>query len=216
VIYTDGVNEAFNPLSECYGNERLLRDLTAFNRQAPSAVTAGLLQRVRAFAAGAPQSDDIAILTFRFVGPPGRAEPAKHMLALELSATPDEVMRGVERLRTFSRAHQVAEKALFGLALALEECSTNIVHHAYRDNAHEKIRLSFERRADALAIELRDRGPAFDPTSATASLAGDDDDRPAGVWGILLTRHYVDEMRYAREGDENVLQLIKLLPPSKT
>jgi sigma-B regulation protein RsbU (phosphoserine phosphatase) len=73
VIYTDGVNEAFNPLAECYGNERLLRDLTAFAQQPAQAVTAGLLQHVRAFAAGAPQSDDIAILVLRMMG---RGQPA--------------------------------------------------------------------------------------------------------------------------------------------
>jgi sigma-B regulation protein RsbU (phosphoserine phosphatase) len=67
VLYTDGVNEAFNPQSECYGNERLLVDLAAFARQPAPAVTAGLLGQVRAFAAGAPQSDDIAILALRRV-----------------------------------------------------------------------------------------------------------------------------------------------------
>ena len=68
VLYTDGVNEAFNPASECYGNERLLHDLTAFTEKAARVVTAGLLQHVRAFAAGAPQSDDIAILVLRHMG----------------------------------------------------------------------------------------------------------------------------------------------------
>jgi sigma-B regulation protein RsbU (phosphoserine phosphatase) len=68
VIYTDGVNEAFNASAECYGNERLLRDLAAFTREPALAVTAGLLKQVRAFAAGAPQSDDIAILVLRMMG----------------------------------------------------------------------------------------------------------------------------------------------------
>jgi phosphoserine phosphatase RsbU/P len=65
VFYTDGVSEAFNEQEECYGNERLLADAGAFAGQAASSITAGLLQRVRAFAGGAPQSDDIAILVLR-------------------------------------------------------------------------------------------------------------------------------------------------------
>ena len=65
VIYTDGVNEAFNPQSECYGNDRLLRDLAPFAGQPATAVTAGLLQHLRAFVDGAPQSDDIAVLVLR-------------------------------------------------------------------------------------------------------------------------------------------------------
>ncbi|HVK79949.1 MAG TPA: fused response regulator/phosphatase [Verrucomicrobiae bacterium] len=65
VFYTDGVSEAFNPESELYGNDRLLADAGEFTGQSASATSAGLLARVRAFAAGASQSDDIAILTFK-------------------------------------------------------------------------------------------------------------------------------------------------------
>jgi sigma-B regulation protein RsbU (phosphoserine phosphatase) len=65
VLYTDGVTEAFNREEELYGNDRLLADSAAFTGQSPDAITAGLLAKVREFANGAPQSDDIAILTFK-------------------------------------------------------------------------------------------------------------------------------------------------------
>jgi phosphoserine phosphatase RsbU/P len=68
VFYTDGVIEAFNPQDECYGSERLLADAGTFASQSAPALTAGLLQKVRAFAGTAPQSDDIAILTLRVGG----------------------------------------------------------------------------------------------------------------------------------------------------
>ena len=65
IFYTDGVSEAFNPLEECYGTERLLADAAAFAGQSAPAMVAGLLQKVRAFVGPAPQSDDIAILALR-------------------------------------------------------------------------------------------------------------------------------------------------------
>jgi sigma-B regulation protein RsbU (phosphoserine phosphatase) len=65
VLYSDGVTEAFNPHEECYGHERLLADAGACAGQSAPAITASLLQKVRAFAGGAPQSDDIAILTLK-------------------------------------------------------------------------------------------------------------------------------------------------------
>ena len=65
VIYTDGVTEAFNAQDECYGNDRLLTDTSTLSGQSASALTAGLLQKVRAFAGTAPQSDDIAIVALR-------------------------------------------------------------------------------------------------------------------------------------------------------
>src|SRR5262245_2947214 len=64
-LYSDGVTEAFTPQQECYTNDRLLADAAALSGQPAAAVTAGLLQKVRAFAGSAPQSDDIAILAMK-------------------------------------------------------------------------------------------------------------------------------------------------------
>jgi sigma-B regulation protein RsbU (phosphoserine phosphatase) len=65
VLYSDGVTEAFNPQEELYGDGRLIADTAAFNGQTAPNITANLLQKVRAFASGAAQSDDIAILTLK-------------------------------------------------------------------------------------------------------------------------------------------------------
>jgi phosphoserine phosphatase RsbU/P len=71
VLYTDGVSEAFNPHDECYGDQRLLAGLAVSSGSPASAVTAALLQSVRAFADGTPQSDDIAALVLRVAEAPG-------------------------------------------------------------------------------------------------------------------------------------------------
>jgi sigma-B regulation protein RsbU (phosphoserine phosphatase) len=68
ILYTDGVTEAFNPQAECYGDKRLLADVGTLAGQPVTSITAELLRRVRAFANGAPQSDDIAILAFKVGG----------------------------------------------------------------------------------------------------------------------------------------------------
>ena len=74
MLYTDGVIEAFNSQEELYGNDRLLADAGAFAGQSAPVMTTSLLQKVRTFVAGAPQSDDIAILALKVVGPgPGFA-----------------------------------------------------------------------------------------------------------------------------------------------
>ena len=133
-------------------------------------------------------------------------------MTLELHATPEEVMRAVEALRQFGQARQVPEKALFGLTLALEECGSNIVNHAYQRDARQTFHVTLEHTGNAVVIELRDRGPEFDPTQAPMrETEADDDDRPPGGWGIQLVRRYTDEMRYEREGGENVLRLTRRL-----
>ncbi len=73
ILYSDGVTEAFNPQEELYGNDRLLVDASEFNGSSAPGISDGLLKKVRAFAAGAPQSDDIAILTFQVNGTGGPA-----------------------------------------------------------------------------------------------------------------------------------------------
>jgi sigma-B regulation protein RsbU (phosphoserine phosphatase) len=65
VFYTDGVSEAFNPEEECYGNDRLLADAGSLAGQPATAIARSLLEKVRAFAGTAPQSDDIAILVLK-------------------------------------------------------------------------------------------------------------------------------------------------------
>jgi sigma-B regulation protein RsbU (phosphoserine phosphatase) len=209
VLYTDGVIEAFNAQEECYGSDRLVAEAGALSGQPAPEIAAGLLRSVRAFAAGAPQSDDVAILALRVGAPSPRRVPGA---ALELRATPAEVMRAVEALQAFGAAAGVPEDALFGLALALEECGSNVVNHALRRDERQGFRVRFEVAGDALVVELRDRGPAFDPTLAPAGGPGaDDDDRPPGGWGLPLVRRHADGVEYAREGDENVLRLSKRL-----
>jgi len=134
-------------------------------------------------------------------------------MKLELHATPEEVMRGVEALETFAREQGVPEKQICGLALALEECGSNVVNYGLQRDATKTFAVSFNRTGDAFQIELRDAGPAFDPTAAVPrKVQAEDDDLPGG-WGIELVRRNMDEFRYTREGAENVLRLIKRLPP---
>lgn len=135
-------------------------------------------------------------------------------MRLELFATPQEVMRAVETLEEFARTQAVPEKAVFGLALALEECASNIVNHAFRRDPNQRFQVIFERLGDIFVIELRDRGPEFDPTGAPQRKRQLENDEAHGGWGIQLARHYLDEIRYRREAGENILRLHKRLDSS--
>ncbi len=133
-------------------------------------------------------------------------------MRLELNATPEEVMRAVDALRDFSRAQCLSEKTVFDLALALEECASNIVNHAFKRDAGQKFNVTFDRNGSEIFIELRDCGPCFDPTKVECKPPANKDD-PAGGWGIQLVHYYMDELQYTREGNQNVLRLTKRLTP---
>ena len=135
-------------------------------------------------------------------------------MTLELHATPQEVMRAVEALQEFAQARGLPEKTVFNLALALEECASNIVNHALQRDPQQMFQVGIEQRDGAMVIELRDRGPEFDPTTAAERAAASDDDIPGG-WGIQLVRRSIDQISYQRAGDENVLRLTKHLAPAE-
>jgi sigma-B regulation protein RsbU (phosphoserine phosphatase) len=214
VFYTDGVTEAFNPEDACYGNARLLSMLGAHASTGASALAVQIRNDVRAFARGAPQSDDIAVLVMRVGTVPDFAPNARRPgLLLELHATPEEVMRGVESLEAFCQQHHVPDAPVFALKIALEETSSNIVNHAYGKDARQKYTLAIELLGDRIVMETRDRGRAFNPlTAPLPSLNVDCEGLPIGGVGIYLAHHYLDDLRYTREGEENVLRMTKLLP----
>ena len=132
-------------------------------------------------------------------------------MELELHATSHEVMRAVEALQEFGRERGVSEEELFGLALALEECGANIVDHGLRRDAAKTFQVKIACEDGVMTIQLRDRGPEFDPTAAPARKSRAEDDDPVGGWGIQLVRRYTDRVHYQREGSENVLSLVKKL-----
>ena len=209
VLYTDGVSEAFNSQEECYGDQRLLSDAGSFAGQPAQATVSGLLTRVRAFAGKAPQSDDIAILALKVNGQTMQGCAAEQRLTLELRATPEEVMRGVEALQQLAQG--LPEKTIFGLSLALEESCCNIVNHALQRDPTKTFQVALERTAQSFVIELRDPGPEFDPNSVTArEPQAQDNDLPGG-WGVQLVRRHVDDIRYQRQNGENVLRLTSRL-----
>jgi anti-sigma regulatory factor (Ser/Thr protein kinase) len=135
-------------------------------------------------------------------------------MILELHATPEEVMRAVEALQEFAHARGVPEKTIFELALALEECGSNVVNHALQRDPQKQFQVNLEHNGDSFFIELRDGGPEFNPTVADKRKPQAEDDDLPGGWGIQLVRRYMDEIRYRRESGENVLQLTKRLAPS--
>jgi sigma-B regulation protein RsbU (phosphoserine phosphatase) len=68
VLFSDGVSEAMNPADDFYGEERLLATLAPTAGASSAEIVKRVLADVRAFAAGAKQSDDITVLAARYTG----------------------------------------------------------------------------------------------------------------------------------------------------
>ncbi len=64
-LYTDGVNEAIDPSDEEFGFERLRALLEANSQIKPRALMRKILNEIRAWTAGGPQTDDITMVVLR-------------------------------------------------------------------------------------------------------------------------------------------------------
>jgi phosphoserine phosphatase RsbU/P len=69
VLYTDGVSEAQDVAGEFFGPDRLRAAAAAGRPGGTPGLTGSVLAAVRAFAGEAAQSDDITILTVKYLGP---------------------------------------------------------------------------------------------------------------------------------------------------
>ena len=71
VLFSDGVSEAMNNADDFYGEERLIAVLAAGACRPVADIVKRVVEDVRAFAAGAKQSDDITVLAARYAAAKG-------------------------------------------------------------------------------------------------------------------------------------------------
>lgn len=91
------------------------------------------------------------------------------------------------------------------IELACEEVIVNIIQHAYRGKP-ELFEIDVQVfPEDRVEIRFKDTGPPFDPTQ----YAYQPNTEKIGGLGIHFIRQTMNEVRYEREGDKNVLTLVK-------
>lgn len=135
---------------------------------------------------------------------------------MELNITFRNDIAEISRLAGF--IDEVAEKfslpmdLVFSLNLVLEEAVTNVIMYAYPKEEHEFIYLSADIKDGSLVFVLTDSGKEFDPTlipDADISLSAEE--RQIGGLGIFLIRQIMNEVKYERIDNKNVLTLEKKL-----
>ena len=101
----------------------------------------------------------------------------------------------------------VHPKRVMHLELAVEEAAVNICSYAYEIPPGEMtIRIS--REEEVVRIEMIDKGGPFDPLALEApDIQSELEHREVGGLGIFLIRRMLDEVRYSRSGECNILSL---------
>ncbi len=109
--------------------------------------------------------------------------------------------------------HQGFDQAVvMKVRLAAEEVLVNIINHAYPDGAGS-IHIACAPGGDGssgLTLEIRDTGLPFNPLEKEEpDVSLPMEEREIGGLGIFLTRKVMDDIQYRREGDANILKLVK-------
>lgn len=122
----------------------------------------------------------------------------------------------MDSLHTFlTRADACAEKLGFSpgrisdLELALEELLVNIINYAY---TAEEGPIEMTCRADPhgrLVVEIADSGVPFDMLAySDPDTSLEIEDRRIGGLGIFFVKKLMDDVRYRRENDRNILTIV--------
>ena len=212
LIYTDGVTEAFSVDDEKYGEERLLNLVEESYDLHPRSLVQSVRTSVAAFSEGAEQSDDITILALEIGVPP------EEKAQLVVPANLEEMGRVEEFIHAGLNRRLCPVRIQHQLNIALEEMFVNSCNYAYQnaeDDVERYVRVthSYSANPASLTVEIIDDGEPFDPLAKPdATLANEyasSADIPIGGLGILMAKKSVDEMRYERVGDSNVVTLVK-------
>jgi len=93
--------------------------------------------------------------------------------------------------------------------LAVEEAVTNMITHGYPEGPGD-LTIICETEPGMIRIIVADSGMLFDPTSIPpADVTADLDHRSIGGLGVYLIKSVMDEVSYARVGEENRLTMTK-------
>jgi len=102
------------------------------------------------------------------------------------------------------------------VTLAVEEVCTNLIIHSHASNPKEVIYLEVKELKEKLAIEITDKGDAFNLLEyEVPDLKKVIEEKRKGGIGIYLVKKIMDEIEFESKNGKNTCRLIKNFPSSK-
>jgi serine/threonine-protein kinase RsbW len=123
-------------------------------------------------------------------------------------------MANLEKLHSFVEEIQqnqfASKKCLFETNLALEEIFSNVLSYGFNDHADHYITITITTVQGVLNIRIEDDGKPFNPLEAKEpTLQYDIENCALGGLGIHLIKHFMNDIRYKRYQNKNVLTIKK-------
>ena len=217
-LYTDGLTEAENEDKDLFGEERMIGTLRASlaERTDPADSTVAqrgietMLNTVHAFVGKAEQSDDLTMLAVKWlpeeIGRNDKGDkPVRHSIVMRND------IQQIPTLAEWIESLHIPETLNMTINLALEEAVTNVMLYAY-PGEKGKVLIEAEKTPQRITFVISDSGIPFDPTqNPEADITLSAEERAIGGLGIHLVRQIMDDIRYERKDNQNILTLVKTL-----
>jgi anti-sigma regulatory factor (Ser/Thr protein kinase) len=122
----------------------------------------------------------------------------------------EDLLRVNSLFESFATQHDISGRLRYHLLVSIEEILTNIIKYGFDEEGVHPIHITFRRVEEQIEMEFEDRGREFNPLEiGEPDLDSPIEDRQLGGLGIHLVKKMVDEAKYRREGDRNILLLRK-------
>lgn len=222
-IYTDGVTEAINSSGEQFGEERLLQTINSITDGSVEDIQLNIKSKVKEFAQGVAQSDDMTMLTFRYNGKINKTE-INDVIAKSIESLFNQ--DGNEYLKiynNFATKENYKEFSLWlndviakwqlnsdttnKLQLISEELYTNIFSYAYPEK-EGVVEVALIRENASIVCIFRDWGIPYNPLERPdPDVTLPPENRDMGGLGIYIVKNSVDEISYEYKDNSNVLKM---------
>lgn len=196
LLYTDGLTGALNARGEVLGRRRLVELVETHADEDIESFLDTLADEIMLFTGDASQPDDIAVMVLEL----------EDLYDLTLTVGTDvrqiryvinsvlEILQGFEGLKDPITLH-----------LCLEELLHNAMEHGNRCDVSKKVYITVKAEPRRATIRVRDEGEGFDFRRRLEEVEERDDLLSERGRGLLIVRHYADELRFNREGNEATL-----------
>ena len=213
-LYTDGLTEAENSNHELFGMDRLLATIDKQQNVGCLPLIQTMQAAVRQFVGSDEQSDDLTMFAIRLI----EINPSSTMNDKIIQPTGEHyslVMRNdIQQIPTLAEWIEtigIPDALNMSINLALEEAVSNVMLYAYPDSSG-RVLVEAEKADKQITFTITDNGIPFDPTKQKeADITLGIEERGIGGLGIHLVRNIMDDIRYERKDNKNILTLIKHL-----
>lgn len=106
--------------------------------------------------------------------------------------------------------HGFSSEQIADIRLAVDEATTNIIKHAYKNDHNQELTIHLEFDEEKLSVTLTDQGIAFDLKKyKSPDIKKQIEKKRRGGMGIHLMKSLMDEVSYKVKNQKNVLRMSK-------